>query len=124
MVDSDMEKHTVSVGTDRYGETVAFTANKLGTAKVNGGSESESDDGLDLTIYRLPDNTYRVLAVRGDIRLLEPSNFTEVFGTDQLAEYWRWTYEEAAADETYGEMFTKFMEQHPEGRKREVRDLD
>jgi hypothetical protein len=42
----------------------------------------------------------------------------------QPAEYGRWTYEEAASDPTYGEMFTKFMEQHPEGRKREVRDLD
>jgi hypothetical protein len=121
-VDSGMEKHTISVGTDRYGETVAFTANKLGTAEVNGGQEAP--DGLDLTIYRLTDGTYRVLAERGEIRLLEPSNFIEVFGTDQPAEYGRWTYEEAVADGTYGDMFRKFMEQHPEGRKREVRDLD
>jgi hypothetical protein len=121
-MDGGMEKHTISVGTDRYGETIAFTANKLGTAEVNGGSGAP--DGLDLTIYRLPDDTYRVLAEKGDISLLAPSNILDVFGTDQLAEYGRWTYEEAAADETYGEMFSKFMEQHPEGRKREVRDLD
>lgn len=121
-MDSGMEKHTISVGSDQYGETVAFTANMLGTAEVNGGQESP--DGLDLTIYRLPDNTYRMLAERGEIRLLEPSNFTEVFGTDKPAEYGRWTYEKAAADGTYGEMFAHFMEQHPEGRKREVRDLD
>jgi hypothetical protein len=116
-----MEKHTVSVGTDHYGETVAFTAKELGTAHVNGG---DGDGGLDLTVYRLPDNTYRLLAESDDIRLLAPSNFVEVFGTEELAEYGRWTFEEAAADETYGDMFTKFMTQHPEGRKREVRDLD
>ena len=56
-MDSGMEKHTISVGTDVYGETVAFTANKLGTAEVNGGNGAPG--GLDLTIYRLPDNTYR-----------------------------------------------------------------
>ncbi|MDQ3792462.1 MAG: hypothetical protein M3341_07450, partial [Actinomycetota bacterium] len=56
-MDSGMEKHTISVGTDVYGETVAFTANKLGTAEVNGGNGAPG--GLDLTIYCLPDNTYR-----------------------------------------------------------------
>lgn len=121
-MDSGMEKHTISVGTDRYGETVAFTANKLGTAKVNGGNGAP--EGLDLTIYRLPDGTYRVLAKKEDTSLLAPSNFLDVLGTDQPAEYGRWTYEEAVADETYGEMFAKYMEQHPEGRKRQVRDLD
>ncbi len=65
-----------------------------------------------------------MLAEKGDISLLEPSNFMEVFDTGQPAEFGSWTYEEAAADKTYGEMFTKYMEQHPEGRKREVRDLD
>ena len=121
-MDSGMEKHTISVGTDRLGETVAFTANELGTAQVNGGQAAP--DGLDLTIYRLPDNTYRVLAQKEDISVLEPSNFIDVFGTDELAEYGRWTYEEAIADETYGEMFMKFMAGHPEGKKREIRDLD
>ena len=121
-MDSGMEKHTISVGTDVYGGTVAFTANKLGTAEVNGGNGAPG--GLDLTIYRLPDNTYRVLAESEGIRLLAPSNFTEALAAGQPAEYGRWTYEEAAADETYGEMFRKFMEQHAEGRKRIVRDLD
>jgi len=121
VTESNMEKHTISVGTDEYGETVAFTAKKLGTAEVNGGSWG---GGMDLTVYRLPDDTYRVLVERKDIRLLQPSNFLEVFGTDQFAEYGRWTYEEAASDGTYGDMFTKFMAQHPAGRKRIVRDLD
>ena len=121
-MDSGMEKHTISVGTHLYGETVAFTANKLGTAEVNGGNGAP--EGLDLTFYRLPDGAYRVLAEKGDISLLAPSNFVEALRTGQPAEYGRWTYEEAAADERYGDMFTKFMEQHPEGRKRIVRDLD
>jgi hypothetical protein len=116
-----MQKHTVSVGTDDLGETVTFTAKELGTAEVNGGN---GGGGMDLTVYRLPDNTYRVLAEQEGISLLAPSNFVQVFGTNQPAEYGRWTYEEAAADETYGEMFTKFMAQHPEGIKRNVGDLD
>jgi hypothetical protein len=120
-MESGMEKHTISVGSYDFGETVSFTANKLGTASVNGGSEA---GGLDITIYRLPDGTYRLLSERGDVRLLAPSNFLDVFGTDQPAEYGRWTYEEAEADGTYGEMFKKFMEKHPAGRKRVVRDLD
>jgi hypothetical protein len=120
-MESGMEKQHISVGSDDYGETVAFTAKKLGTAEINGGNGS---GGLDLTVYRLPDDTYRVLAESDGISLLAPSNFVEAFGTDQPAEYGRWTFEEAQADETYGEMFTKFMAQHPAGRKREVRDLD
>ena len=121
-MESGMEKHTVFVGSGEYGETVRFTANKLGTASVNGGPSEE--DGLDLTVYRLPDGKYRVLAEKGDVHLLQPSNFLDVFGTDQPAEYGRWTYEEAEADETYGDMFQQFMAQHPAGRKHVVRDLD
>lgn len=121
MTDSGMERHTISVGTDTLGETVAFTANCLGTAAVNGGS---GGGGMDMTFYRLPDNTYRTLIETDGISLLEPSDFTEVLGTDRPATYGRWTYEEAERNSTYGEMFTKFMQQHPEGRKRIVRDLD
>ena len=120
--ESGMEKHTVSVGTDRYGETVTFTAKKLGTAEVNGGNGAT--DGADVTFYRLPDDTYRALGKIGEISLLAPSNFLEVLGTDQPATYGRWTFEEAKKDKTYGEFFTKFMQQHPEGRKRTIRDLD
>lgn len=116
-----MQKHRISVGTDHLGETVEFTAKELGKAEVNGG---DGGGGLDLTVYRLPDDTYRVLAKQEGISLLAPSNFIEVFATNQPAEYGRWTYEEAAADETYGDMFTKFMAEHPEGRKHVVRDLD
>ena len=118
---SGMEKHTVSVGTDRYGETVTFTAKELGTAKVNGGSEG---GGLDVTFYRLPDDTYRALGQSEGISLLGPSTFVEVFASDEPAEYGSWTFEEAEKDKIYGEFFTKFMAQHPEGRKRNVRDLD
>ncbi len=79
---------------------------------------------MDFTVYRLPDNTYRAVVESEGISLLVPSNFVETFGKGQDAEYGRWTYEEAERDETYGEMFTKFMAQHPAGRKRQVRDLD
>jgi hypothetical protein len=120
-MESGMEKHTVFVGTGEYGETVRFTASKLGTASVNGGSEA---GGTDVTIYRLPDGTYRMLGKTDDVYLLVPSNFLDVFGTDQFAEYGRWTYEEAEADETYGDIFRQFMARHPAGRKHVVRDLD
>ncbi len=121
---SGMEKHTVSVGIDRCGETVTFTAKKLGTAYVNGGNGA--DGGLDVTFYRLPDGTYRALSEVGDVRLLVPSNFAEALGEvhGEPVTYWSWTFEEAKRDETYGEFFTTFMSQHPEGRKRNVRDLD
>lgn len=117
-----MEKHTVSVGTDRYSETVMFTAKELGTAKVNGGNGAA--DGVDVTFYRLPDDTYRVLAEVGDVRLLRPSNFAEAVGNGEPTTYWSWTFEEAKKDKECGEFFTKFMSQHPEGRKRIIRDLD
>ena len=116
-----MEKHTISVGTDTLGETVRFTAKLLGTVEANGGSQG---GGMDVTFYRLPDNTYRALVEKEEISILEPSDFAQVIGTDQLAEYGRWTLEELQNQEFYGEAFTKLMEVHPEGKKREVRDLD
>ncbi|MBA2783271.1 MAG: hypothetical protein H0T74_10185 [Rubrobacteraceae bacterium] len=79
---------------------------------------------MDVTFYRLPDDTYRVLAEVGDVRLLAPSNFAEALGNGEPTTYWSWPFEEAKKDKTYGEFFTKFMAQHPEGRKRNVRDLD
>ncbi len=80
--ETNMEKHTISVGTDTLGETVRFTTRRLGTAAVNGGSDG---GGMDITFYRLPDDTYRALIEREGISLLEPSNFVGVFGTDQPA---------------------------------------
>ncbi len=49
---------------------------------MNGGSDG---GGMDITFYRLPDDTYRALIEREGISLLEPSNFVGVFGTDQPA---------------------------------------
>jgi hypothetical protein len=80
---------------------------------------------MDITFYRLPDHTYRALVVKEDISLLEPSNFAEVFGTDQPAEYGGWTLEELqSTEELYREAFTALMKKHTEDKKRVVRDLD
>jgi restriction endonuclease Mrr len=123
-MESGMEKHTISVGTDTLGETVTFTAKELGTAQVNSGKEAESEEGMDWTYYRLPDHTYRVLMDTGSIRLLQPSNFTEALRRGEPAEYGRWTLEELQAEDEYGPVFEELMKRHPEGRKRVVRDLD
>jgi hypothetical protein len=119
-----MQKHTVSVGTDELGETVTFTAKVLGTAKVNGGKEAKSKEGMDWTYYRLPDNTYRVLIDDGDITLLLPSTFTETFGKLEPADFGSWTLEGLQNEGEYGRVFGELMKVHSEGIKRNVRDLD
>lgn len=121
-----MEKHTVEVGLvyGDIGETVSFTAKSLGTAIVNGGKDSESEEGLDLTFYRLPDGCYRVLVEYEGIRMLEPSDMTEAIEAGRQINYGRWTEEELLNTEEYGEMFAKFMGSHPETTKKNVRDID
>jgi restriction system protein len=121
-VERNMEKHTISVGTDTIGETVRFTAKQLGTVSVNGGLETP--EGMEMTFYRLPDNTYRVLVDNGSVTMLLPSNMTEALGNEEPIEYGRWTLEELEAEDLYGDVFKQLMETHPEGRKRQVRDLD
>ena len=79
---------------------------------------------MDWTYYRLPDNTYRVLIDNGDVSLLEPSNLTEALGRGEPAEYGSWTLKELEAEDEYGRVFRQLMEQHPEGRKQQIRDLD
>jgi len=56
--------------------------------------------------------------------MLQPSNFADVVGSGEPAEYGRWTLEELQGVEFYGGCFTKLMAVHPEGKKRIVRDLD
>jgi restriction system protein len=115
-----MKKHTVRVGTDTVGETVRFTAKRLGKAEVNGGAQG---GGYDVTFYQLPDNTYRALLVRGSTHVLDPSNWSEVFG-DQPVDYGSWTLEELRNKKSYGETFTKLMEDHPQGKKHDEKDSD
>jgi hypothetical protein len=105
-----MKKHTVLVGTSARSETVRFTAKLLGKAEV----PSSRDEAVTyyVSYYQLPDDTYRALLVRGDIRLLEPSNFADVLGTDQPVEYRSWTLEELRNEQSYGEVFTKLMKGH------------
>src|SRR5215217_3958522 len=66
MTESNMEKHTLTVGSARMGETVRFTAEVLGTTHVNGGAGGD----LDVTFYQLPDHTYRVLMETEDASML------------------------------------------------------
>jgi restriction system protein len=82
MTESNMEKHTLTVGSARMGETVRFTAEVLGTTHV----ESEGG-GLDLTFYQLPDHTYRVLMETEEASMLLPSNMSEVHHRGEPAEY-------------------------------------
>jgi restriction system protein len=123
-MESGMEKHTIYVGKDTFGETVSFTAKLLGTVHVNGGKEAEG--GMDWTYYRLPDHTYRLLMDSGDygVTMLKPSNMIEAWERGEPVEYGRWTLEELQAEGEIGRVFRELMKNHPESRKRVVRDLD
>jgi hypothetical protein len=124
MADGHMQKHTTFVGSGRIGETVSFTAKKLGTAHVNGGKETNAKEAMDWTYYRLPDDTYRVLIDNGSTKMLQPSNLAEAMGRGEPTEFGRWTEEELLNQGEYGRVFEELMKRHPEGRKRIVRDLD
>ena len=114
-----MKKHTITVGSATLGETIRFTAEHLGTTSVNGGSEG---GGLDLTFYRLPDQRYRVLIEKEGTSMLEPSNMTEVLGSDQPVEYGSYTFEEIQASDLYAQALKALMDIH--ARRDTVRDLD
>jgi hypothetical protein len=124
-----VEKHTVVVGStdasSTVGETVAFTADDLGTALVSGGTK---DGGLDYTFYRLPDGTFRVLIEYEGMAILHPSNIEQAIQTGQRNgfSYGRMTVEEIKAEDKYqiGEVYEKFIAQHPETVRNTVRDLD
>jgi restriction system protein len=121
MTESNMEKHTLTVGSARLGETVRFTAEVLGTTHV----ESEGG-GLDLTFYQLPDHTYRVLMETEEASMLLPSNMSEVHHRGEPAEYGSYTLEEIHAHDLYGPALEALMKVRAEGetRKNTVRDLD
>jgi hypothetical protein len=123
MTESNMEKHTLTVGSARMGETVRFTAEVLGTTHV----ESEGG-GLDLTFYQLPDHTYRVLMTMESegTSMLEPSNMSETLPIGEPAEYGSYTLEEIHAHDLYGPALEALMKARAEGetRKNTVRDLD
>jgi restriction system protein len=121
MTESNMEKHTLTVGSARLGETVRFTAEVLGTTHV----ESEGG-GLDLTFYQLPDHTYRVLMESEGTNMLLPSNMSEALPIGEPAEYGSYTLEEIHAHDLYGPALEALMKVRAEGetRKNTVRDLD
>ena len=122
MTESNMEKHTLTVGSARLGETVRFTAEVLGTTHVNGGAGGD----LDVTFYQLPDHTYRVLMETEDATMLEPSNMSEALPIGEPAEYGSYTLEEINAHDLYGPALEALMKVRTEGesRKNTVRDLD
>jgi len=122
MTESNMEKHTLTVGSARLGETVRFTAEVLGTTHVNGGAGGD----LDVTFYQLPDHTYRVLMETEDATMLEPSNMSEALPIGEPAEYGSYTLEEINAHDLYGPALEALMKVRAEGetRKNTVRDLD
>ncbi len=126
-MDSGAEKQTVTVGLEdgSVGETVAFTADLLGTAQVNGGADG---GGMDYTYYRLPDGNFRVLVESGGISMLVPSNMEEAISRGQRNNYsyGRMTLEEMQAETTYkfGEIYAQLMENHPETARNRIRDID
>ncbi len=125
-MESGTEKHTVRVGQkDRnVGETVSFTADLLGTAKVNGGVEG---GGMDYTFYRLPDGNFRVLVEAEGIAMLVPSNMDEAIsrGERNNFSYGRMSLEEMKAHPyNFGEVYEALMENHPDTVRNRVRDLD
>lgn len=125
-MESGTEKHTVQVGLKdgNVGETVAFTADLLGTAKVNGGVEGS---GMDYTFYRLPDGTFRVLVEGEGIAMMVPSDMQEAIsrGERNNFSYGRMTLEEMKAHSfNFGEVYEALMENHPETVRNIVRDID
>ena len=122
MTERNMEKHTLTVGSARLGETVRFTAEVLGTTHVNGGAGGD----LDVTFYQLPDHTYRVLMETEEASMLLPSNMSEVHHRGEPAEYGSYTLEEINAHDLYGPALEALMKVRTEGesRKNTVRGLD
>jgi hypothetical protein len=126
---SGAEKQTVKVGskdsTSTVGETVSFTAECLGTAKLNGGAKVSG--GSDFTFYRLPDGTFRVLAETDTFAMLEPSDIQEAISRGQRNNYsyGRMTLEEMKAHPfNFGPAYDALMEVHPETVRNRVRDID
>lgn len=120
-----IEKQNVRVGAldKNAGETVAFNAENLGTAAVNGGKEKEEEGGLDYTFYRLPDGKFRVLVEGENIAMLVPSNMDEAMERGQRNNfiYYRMTMEEMKAHEyDFGTVYEELMRNHPDT----VRDID
>jgi len=120
--EGNVEKHTLSVGTDTVGETVSFTAKLLGTAQVNAGKEAEG--GMDWTYYRLPDHTYRVLIDDGSVSMLLQCDMADALRRGKPAEYGSWTLVEPQNEGEYGRVFAELMKRHPEVETRNVSDLD
>jgi len=125
-VESGTKKQTVQVGQKdgNVGETVAFDADLLGTAKVNGGVEG---GGMDYTFYRLPDGTFRVLVEGEGIAMLVPSDMQEAISRGQRNNYsyGRMTLEEMKAHPyNFGEVYEALMEYHPETVRNRIRDID
>jgi hypothetical protein len=56
--------------------------------------------------------------------MLKPSNMIEAWERREPVEYGRWTLEEQQAERRFGQVFRELMKNHPESRKRVVRDLD
>lgn len=122
LMGSNAEKQNVRVGLldGNVGETVAFTAENLGTAAVNGGMDG---GGLDYTFYRLPDGHFRVLVEGEGTAILVPSNMEEAIsrGERNNYSYGRMTLEEMKVHEyDFGTVYEKLMENHPDT----VRDID
>ncbi len=92
-----MKRHTVRVGRTSpgtiVGEEVTFTAHCLGTVPFNNNPRST------YTFYRLPDRTFRVLAKRGTMTMLVPSDMSEAIerGRPSGWSYGRMTLEEMMA---------------------------
>ncbi len=133
---SGAEKQTIKVGnrdgTGHLGETVAFTAEKLGTVDFSGGADSvgygADSGGYTSTYYRLPDGTFRVLLESGNLSLLLPSDIEEGMKRGQRNNYTygRMTLEEIKAEAKFdiGRGFEILMENHPETVRDRVRDID
>ena len=103
-MESGVENHTVRVGLKdgTMGETVYFTAERLGKVVVMGGAHSGGEiGGVDCTFYRLPDATVRVLAETKEGAKLIPSDMDEAVSRGQLKNF------------SYGWMTVEEMKAHP-----------
>lgn len=109
-------EHTIVVGSaSRLTETVTFSADRYGTALINGGND---EGGIDANFYELPDGRWRIHVFKDGVSMLEPSNMLELMEMGQTSgfEYGSWSVDEFLANEAYGEWFKVYM--------REVADRD
>ena len=65
-----------------------------------------------------------MLIDNGSVSMLLPCDMADALRRGEPAEYGSWTLVELQNEGEYGRVFGELMKRHPEGQKRNVRNLD